>query len=389
MTARAILGLSLIAFSAAAASAQEPPKFTSAVEVTSIDVTVIDDRGRPIPNLTPADFRVRIDGNDRRVVTADWVPLVTDANAPTVLVPEGYSSNENTMGGRLLVIAVDQPNIRFGGGRALAAAANAFIDRLAPADRVGAIGLGSGAPAAPFTADRQRIRVALSRMVGQKQAIAPSVYHITLAEAQAIQNGDVDTLQRVQDRECQAVTARAMSGEDLACRSEVEAEAEQFGRALLHESSQTLNALRDLLIGLRTVAAPKTLILISEGFVLNDATFTVEVGALAAAARTSVHALRLDEAMFENLMGAKPADFRSDRESRGAGLETLVAAARGTVVNVSGSGTSFFERLESELSGYYLLAVESDPRDRDGNPHPIRVDVSRRGATVCGRDGSS
>lgn len=382
MTARAILGLSLTAIAAAVASAQEPPKFTSAVEVTSIDATVIDDHGRPIPNLAPADFRVRIDGQDRRVVTADWVPLVTGANAPATFVPAGYSSNENTIGGRLLVMAVDQPNIRFGGGRAVTAAASAFIDRLAPADRVAVVGLGYGAPATPFTADRPRIKGALSRMVGQKQAIAPAAYHITLAEAEAIQNGDVSTLLRVQDRECQAVVAGAMGGEQLACRSEVEAEAEQFGRALLFESRQTLNALRDLLIGLRGVAAPKTLILISEGFVLNDAAFTVEVGALAAAARTSVHALRLDEAMFENLMGAKPANFISDRESRGAGLETLAAAARGTVTNVSGSGTSFFERLENELSGYYLLGVESDARDRDGKPHPIRVEVSRRGTTV-------
>src|SRR5205814_5671474 len=30
----------------------------------------------------------------------------------------------------------------------------------------------------------------------------------------------------------------------------------------------------------------------------------------------------------------------------------------------------------------YLLGVESDPGDRDGKPHTIRIDVSRRGATV-------
>ena len=50
---------------------QPPPKpsFQSSVEVTSLDVTVVDDRGKPITDLTPADFSVRIDGNARRVVT--------------------------------------------------------------------------------------------------------------------------------------------------------------------------------------------------------------------------------------------------------------------------------------------------------------------------------
>ena len=46
---------------------------------------------------------------------------------------------------------------------------------------------------------------------------------------------------------------------------------------------------------------------------------------------------------------------------------------------------TLFERIESELSGYYLLGVESDPRDRDGKSHSIRVDVPRRGAIVRSR----
>jgi tetratricopeptide (TPR) repeat protein len=113
---------------------------------------------------------------------------------------------------------------------------------------------------------------------------------------------------------------------------------------------------------------------------------TVEVGALAAAAQASVYALRLDEAMFDSAMQRKRPDLLSDREARSAGLETLVGAARGTIFNVSGSGAGFFERLNTELSGYYLLGVESDPGDRDGKPHPIRVEVAGgRRATVRAR----
>ena len=44
--------------------AQQPqPAFKSSVEVTSLDVTVVDTNGKPITNLTPADFVVRIDNN--------------------------------------------------------------------------------------------------------------------------------------------------------------------------------------------------------------------------------------------------------------------------------------------------------------------------------------
>src|SRR6185312_1350424 len=111
----------------------------------------------------------KIDGNTRRVVSAEWVALESEAGAaPAPPPPDGYSTNESATGGRLIVIAVDQPSIRFGGAMAINKAANAFIDRLAPSDRVAVAGIGLGAPSTPFTQDRKRIKQAMARMVGQK-----------------------------------------------------------------------------------------------------------------------------------------------------------------------------------------------------------------------------
>ena len=70
---------------------------------------------------------------------------------------------------------------------------------------------------------------------------------------------------------------------------------------------------------------------------------------------------------------------------QGEGLEALTAAARGTLFTVTGSGQTLFDRIESEISGFYLLGVESDPKDRDGKTHPIRVEVARRGALLRSR----
>src|SRR5262245_23501961 len=78
-------------FGAAGQQPQQPPRFQTSVEVTPVDVTVVDDRGRPVADLTPADFNVRIDGNPRRVVSAEWVSLVTAPSAaPARPVPDGY-----------------------------------------------------------------------------------------------------------------------------------------------------------------------------------------------------------------------------------------------------------------------------------------------------------
>src|SRR6185503_12935582 len=184
-----------------AQTAQPPqePRFQSSVEVTSLDISVVDDRGKPIDGLTPADFTVRVDGNPRRVVTAEWVPLAAPAS--------------------------DEPDIRFGGAMAIQKAAQAFIDRLTPSDRVAVAGFGIGAPATPFTADRERIKKALSRMVGQRQ-LGRSVdvgHNIALVEAQAIERGDRDMLEQVQIREC--ITAGNSPGAQEMCRNQVEIEA--------------------------------------------------------------------------------------------------------------------------------------------------------------------
>src|SRR5437588_9154221 len=60
-----------------APTAPQPPRFQSSVDVTPVDVTVVNDRGQPVRDLAPADFSVRIEGSLRRVVTAEWVTLVT------------------------------------------------------------------------------------------------------------------------------------------------------------------------------------------------------------------------------------------------------------------------------------------------------------------------
>ena len=373
----------------AAQPSPQPPRFQTGVELTSMDVTVVDDRGKPVTTLTPADFNVRIDGNPRRVVSAEWVSLVTPpASVPAAPPPpDGFTTNEHATGGRLIVVAVDEPNIRFGGALGIARAANGFIDRLLPSDRIAVASFGTGAPATAFTADRARVKQAIARMAGQKEVGRSGIssHNIALTEAIAIENGDRATIESVQSRECLSGPGIGSFSQLELCRSEVLVEALALARDTNREADRTIQGLRDLLIGLRMIDAPKTLILISEGFVLSDQAMIIDLGRLAAEARTSVYALRLDNQMFDLADRSLPINPIGDRRARGEGLELLAGASRGALFTVATAEAPFFERIEAELSGYYLLGVESDPRDRDGKAHPIRVDVPQRGAIVRSR----
>jgi hypothetical protein len=261
------------------------------------------------------------------VVSAEWIPLAAESSAPAALPPDGYSTNDSATGGRLIIIGVDQPNIRFGGAMAIARAANAFVDRLQPADRIAVAGIGTGAPATPFTTDRARIKQTISRMAGQKILQRGLMNkNIGLAEAlQVVDRNDTETLKQIQQRECAAENS---PGAREACYSEVEMQIHQITMDAKHEADQTVQALRDLFIGLRAIDAPKTLIFISEGFTLSDLSTTlIELGSLAAAARTSLYALQLDQALFDVADGRLARNPFADRRAATEGLDMLAGAS--------------------------------------------------------------
>lgn len=388
MTLGAVIAGFMMASGGVSAQRQPVPKFTTSVDLTSIDASVFDDRGRPVTDLTPADFVIRVDESPRRVVTAEWIPLVTAPGKPALVAPEGYSSNEGATGGRLILLVIDQPNIRFGGTVGIRSAVDTFIDHLQPSDRAAVVGIGPGPSATPFTADRRRLKDAVAHMAGQHQQTLMPHFTIGLAEAMDIRNGMPGALDRVVNRECRE-GSRLMQGADLdICATEVERDAGQMGADGANAGQSTLSMLRALLTALQAIDAPKTLVLVSEGFLTdNQQASVVALGALAGAARTSIYALKLDDQLFVGAaeQGRAPLSRMDDRAARAEGLDILTSASRGSLFNVMGNGSSAFDRIEAELSGYYLLGIESGPDDRDGKTHPARVEVTRKGLTVRSR----
>ena len=176
-----IAAVALIAAQVAHAQDQQPPRFQSGVEVVTVDVTVVDGDGRPVLGLRPGDFVVEVDGQRRRVVSADWIALATGAAAQGAArprsanpVPPPYTSNEGAASGRFVVLLIDRTHIRFEGMNADRPDLEAFIDRLQPNDRVSVVASGLGsAPSVPFTLDRERVKRTLPSIVGQRGLDGP------------------------------------------------------------------------------------------------------------------------------------------------------------------------------------------------------------------------
>src|SRR5688572_32798067 len=106
-------GVSLSAQQQAETPAQGPT-FRTGVDVIAVDVAVVDAKGAPVENLLPPDFIVKIDGQPRRVVTAEHFKIDVEAAKREAADPFEtlYTTNLKPPNGRQIVIAVDQGNIR-------------------------------------------------------------------------------------------------------------------------------------------------------------------------------------------------------------------------------------------------------------------------------------
>ena len=300
----------------------------------------------PIADLSTADFQVRVDGDARRVVSAEWVPLDTPATASAAAAPPppaGYSSNDNATGGRLILIVVDELNIRAGGTLGIRKAMNDFIDGLQPSDRAAIVGIGQGAPSTPFTADRQMLKKAIERLVGQHHPSAMSQFNISVSEALDIRNGATGDARRRDRPRVRRVFASPIFPPVPRTSRWTPRRIAQTG---LFDGEQTVSALRALFVALRRIDAPKTVLFVSEGFLVGDQRAAVaELGALAGAARTSVYSLKLDDSLF-----TISADERRSRRRRfriepcaPKGSKCWPLASRGSLYNVIGSGAGVFD----------------------------------------------
>ena len=269
-------------------------------------------------------------------------------------------------------------------------AIDGFLDRLSGADRVALIGLGRGTRSIPFTADRNRIKEAVAGMNGEMRARStPPMFRLALSLEAALEitRGNTATIEMFVESCTELNTSRG--GRDF-CEAEIMLLAREALQNATEPRDATIRALADALTSLRSIDAPKSLVLVSEGLALFDGDEEVRsqmtaLGSLAAAARTSIYALRLDDQRIDVASAGRQVSPGSDTRIRIDGLEALTTGSRGALFTVATTGVAAFDRIESELSGSYLLGVETPPDIVAGQSSPLRVEVARRGVTIRAR----
>jgi VWFA-related protein len=384
----ATLGLLWCAALAAQQAPRSRPTFKSAVELVSVDVTVVDGRAHPVDDLTATDFALTVDGDSRTIASARFIPRTSSASSSRP--QEDYSSNVGGAPGRLIAIVVDRGSIAPVRAKDVFTAAARFVDRLQPADRVGLFSLPNG-PNVDFTTSREAVTSLLQRIDGQATR-APTPKTVGAAEALEFERGNQMAIGETMDRECGGAAtngggaAPAGMSEQATCRRQLQDDAAVVAAQAHVRARQTVNGLLALLDRFGSSETPKTVVLISDGLVLDGERAIVDrLGRALASTHTTIYALRPEFADVDASQLRAPEGFTRERNVQETGLKLVTQESGGEMFRIISDPDASFGRLGSELSGYYLLGFEPAPGDRDGKPHRIAVAVRRPGVHVRSR----
>lgn len=155
-----------LAFALFASLPRQEPRFAEKIEVARVvlDARVVDARGRPIPDLGPEDFRLKVDGRVVSVESAAWVAEAPPASPAAASAPA--PSAVSAPRGRLIVLLFqrDIGDRRVKGVMRMKTRAAAFLKTLGDQDRVAVLLFDSHLRVfLDFTEDKGRVANVLER----------------------------------------------------------------------------------------------------------------------------------------------------------------------------------------------------------------------------------
>ena len=382
-----------------------PRPLRAGVELVVVDVIVRDANGDVVRGLTANDFEVLEDGQPQTIVSFDFEEVVA-AGSPAVVAPvlgaglqppPGVRADrdgrpreapeiragapeprrlQDLAGRRLIVLLFDVSSMQPEDADEAIRSALVYVDeRMTAADLVAVATVGSTLEVqSDFTADRERLRDALSALVATGE--------MAVAEA------EVETIETDEQQ--------------------VEAESGGVGTASeydLFNNDVRLRAIRTVAENLQLIEQKKAIVYFSAGMRRSGGDNQVELRAAVNAAVRANAALYTVDA--RGLQAVVPGGDASRRSGRGRSLFSGQAMARqldqlyssqetlSTLADDTG-GQAFtdtndfgavFAQVERDLSSYYLLGYQSPSRTRDGRYHRIAVRVKRPGLRVEHRAG--
>ncbi len=279
---------------AAAAPDQPPPTFPTKVELVTVDVVVVDDKGVPFSGLTRDDFVIEEDGRPQPIVSFEAV--IAEAPEPQTgpARPAVVATNEveRTRGGRAFALVLDDLSMDLGAAVSVRRAVTEFLQRsVRDGDEVTIATTGGDAWwSARIPEGRDDLLAVAARLRGRSVNERTAPDYMSDYEAFWIdERGDLgaqDVVARVVKR---WTDAKVCFERDPGCGPMVTGHARAIETQRKRQSQLTLAMVRRALDALAPVRGRKSLLLFSRGFLEDGSPQAREVAAASREASTAVY----------------------------------------------------------------------------------------------------
>ncbi|HET7619231.1 MAG TPA: VWA domain-containing protein [Vicinamibacterales bacterium] len=381
---------------------QQPPTFKSGTQVVEVDVRVFDKNGHFVTDLRPEDFEVTEDGKPQTIQSLTLVgaerpePVPAAPTAPAAPAPAAASAPRQTW-----IFLFDTMHLSPGGLRNTREAVAHFVDEtLKPGDIAGVIADGTMINNR-LTTSREELKAAVEsiklpgdvaklqlQMTREWPRIQDEYEAWRIAERQ-----DNDALQR-------AVT-RACSDDPDMCRS-VPPDAMVMNKCknvmtmFQTASRATMRVVEALSNGLARMPGPKSVVFVTEGFLVQDLESQVQQ-ATGMANRAGAHLYTIDarglnkstasSAIIDQRLAWDPAGATNHVEMNEDGPNALAVDTGGFVIRNENNFGRALDTIQRDAGTYYVLAYAPTNQTFDGKYRKISVNVTRGDVKVRARRG--
>ena len=369
----------------------QPPTFRTRVDAVTVDVSATDSQGRPVTDLTVADFEIKENGKVQSIdsfkrFTVDEIPLGRQPVPITSLDTQQREAARDDV--RLIAVFLDDYHTRASNAMAAREKLASFITELDPRDMVALMYPLTPSSLLTFSRDHEGTARAVRKFEGRKYNYIP-------------QYPQEDVYARLSPRQIEdlrnQIVIDAVAGLSTVMGSF------RDGRKTVLMVSEGLTSLLPRAIATRGQSAarpsanPATQ---SEGLGLNRVEFSrmVELqnrmrDIFSAAARTNTAVYTWDPrglAAFEFDLSEPVVGFSADwrmLQETTESLRMIAGETGGRAIVNANDPVPLLRQMLADASAYYLLGYTSTEAPRDGKFHEIAVRVKRRGIEVRARKG--
>ena len=376
---------------------QDDPTLRIATELLQFEVLVTDKDGKPVRDLKRADFELREDGKPQDISYFSFGTSTRPARWLTAEPPKTATTTSTTPTAapskRYLVLVVDDLHLSAESLLQTRQALLKFVDQQLTADEQVALITTSGQlwVYQQFTNKREILKRAINRLAAAERrasSLANDVPRLTSYQAELIQNRDSDALQVAVN---EILRNMPEIGREMAASMAL-GKAQQIVAENTFQTKATLATLEDVVRSLRSLPGRKSVILLSDGFLLGGSQQGVyyDLRQIAdAATRAGMMIYTLDTRGLATgaadvsqpgfgLEQPPGARLRMEAASIEAARDGLNALARDT------GGIALFNKNDlyvglqkfiEDTETYYLLAFEPQHSYRDGRFRKLEVRV--------------